>query len=366
MQRNMYTFTISKRTDIVKVLELLHGNTRHEPKRLSVERVMAQIKSSSPKTIFLSPPQKSVVKTIAHPSWLIGYNSLGGKTYVDHALPLEQLSHVRVEMNETSRKTLVDVQNRIDAFTVQEFAHYLAGLIDSDGHIEKNRAVQISFHLHDVALPYAIQRRIGHGVVDLVKAARTAVYRSRQQGMVYIAWLVKGRLHHPKHIAQLKSRLLPRAHVDSQMARYGTPPPILPPFKSYWFAGFAEGDGCFVMKGSCGITRGFLEVSQVEPVLLDMIQSHFGRGSRHVKVRKQGFASGSSIGVWYSSNLGVTLACIRYFDRFPCMGQKHVEYVFWRLAVKLRESRCRLGPGGKMVLYGLKSILSCIRKRGLM
>lgn len=175
MQRNMYTFTVSKRTDIVKVLELLHGNIRHEPKRLSVERVMAQIKASSPKTAFLSPPQKSVVKTIADPGWLTGYNSLGGKTYVDHALPLEQLSHVRVGMNETSRKTLVDVQNRIDALTVQEFAHYLAGLIDSDGHIEKNGAVQISFHLHDVALPYAIQRRIGHGVVDLVKATRTTV-----------------------------------------------------------------------------------------------------------------------------------------------------------------------------------------------
>ena len=362
MQRNMYTFTVSKRTDIVKVLELLHGNIRHEPKRLSVERVMAQIKASSPKTAFLSPPQKSVVKTIADPGWLTGYNSLGGKTYVDHALPLKQLSHVRVGMNETSRKTLVDVQNRIDALTVQEFAHYLAGLIDSDGHIEKNGAVQISFHLHDVALPYAIQRRIGHGVVDLVKATRTTVYRSRQQGMVYIAWLVKGRLHHPEHIAQLESRLLTRAHVDSQMARYGTPPPILSPFKSYWFAGFAEGDGCFLMRR----TEVILEVSQVGPVLLDMIQSHFGRGSRRVKVRKQGFASGSSIGVWNSSNLEVTLACITYFDRFPCMGQKHTEYLFWRLAVKLRESGCHLWPVGKRMFSGLKSILSRIRKKGLM
>ena len=361
--RKMYTFTVSKRTDIVKVLELLHGSIRHEPKRLSVERVMAQIKASSPKTLFISPPQKSVVKTIAHPGWLIGYNSLGGKTYVDHALPLELFSHVHVEINDTSKKILMDVQNRIDALTVQEFAHYLAGLIDSDGHIEKNGAVQISFHLHDVALAYAIQRRIGHGVVDLVKSTRTAVYRSRQQGMVYIAWLVKGRLHHPGYIAQLKSQLLTRKNVDSQMARYGTSPPVLPPFESYWFA---EGDACFAMKIHYGTVRGLFEVSQVEPILLDMIQSHFGRGSRHNKVRKQGFASGSPIGVWQSSNLEVTLACIAYFDRFSCMGQKYTQYLFWRPAVKIRESKCHFSFAGKMVLYGLKSILSSIRKNGLM
>lgn len=187
-QRNMYSFTVSKPADIVKVFEVLHGNIRHEPKRLSVERVMAQIKASSPKTVFTSHVQKSAVSTTAHPDWLIGYNSLGGKTYVDHALPLEQLSHVHVKINQRSRKTLANVQTRIDALTVQEFAHYLAGLIDSDGHIEKNGAVQISFNLHDVALAYAIQRRIGHGVVDLVKAARTAVYRSRQQGLEELLW----------------------------------------------------------------------------------------------------------------------------------------------------------------------------------
>lgn len=72
------------------------------------------------------------------------------------------------------------------------------------------------------------------------------------------------------------------------MARYGTSPPVLP--QSYWFA---EGDACFAMKIDYGTVRGLFEVSQVEPILLDMIQSHFGRGSRRNKVRKQGFASGS-------------------------------------------------------------------------
>lgn len=177
--------------------------------------------------------------------------------------------------------------------------------------------------------------------------------------MVYIAWLIKGRLHHPNRISQLNLRLLTRGNVDSQMARYGTPPSILPPFQSYWFAGFAEGDGCF-------LTRGVFELSQVEPILLDMIQSHFGRGSRWVKVRKQGFASGSSIGVWNSSNQNVTLACIKYFDRFSCRGQKHTEYLFWRLLVKLLEAKWHSKSAKTMVVSGLKSILSLIRKEGLM
>lgn len=377
VKRGMFSFTVTHRHDVVKAIDSLRGNMRFEHKRCRIEEVIPQIKSASPKTVFLSNEiQKTPVKTVANASWLIAYNSKGGKPYKDYALPVETVPDVcagaetslsgKQEMPCTvSDQNMQNVLKRLHALSLQEFAHYLAGYLDANGHIEKRGYISMSMHANDVTLAKAIQHRIGAGDVRLVKGNKTAVYHSRKEGMVYIAWLVKGRLHHPVRVEQLHSRVLSRPHIQKEMARYGTPPPILPPFESHWFAGFSEGDVSFVIKsrhtGRCDMT---LEIEQVEPRILDMVQSAFGRGSRWKKVREQGFAPGRAIGVWGSSNLQVNLACIAYFDTFSCIGQKYMEFLSWRAGVKLTEKGHHLDPAGMHKLLSLQATLSRMRKQG--
>jgi hypothetical protein len=50
-----------------------------------------------------------------------------------------------------------------------EFGHYLAGLIDGDGHFSSAQQLVIVFNSLDIQLAYYIRERIGHGTVRKVK-----------------------------------------------------------------------------------------------------------------------------------------------------------------------------------------------------
>jgi Homing endonuclease len=47
--------------------------------------------------------------------------------------------------------------------TKEEFGYFLAGLIDSDGHIRKNGSVVIAFNVKEVSVAYYLKKIIGSG-----------------------------------------------------------------------------------------------------------------------------------------------------------------------------------------------------------
>ena len=75
----------------------------------------------------------------------------------------------------------------------EEFAFYLAGLIEGDGSI-KNKAINITiaFHLNDAPLAYYIKKRIGYGVIDKLKNKNALIYRANLEGSIVIAKLING------------------------------------------------------------------------------------------------------------------------------------------------------------------------------
>ena len=164
------------------------------------------------------------------------------------------------------------------------FAHYLAGCIDGDGWFNKNESVGIAFHTHDRCLALWIRDRIGSRQVRKEKEL-TLVYKTNSIGIVYIAWLVKDRLHHPKRVANMTTPVLTRTVRDKAegrdthtlMAEYGPPHPILPPFESNWFAGFVQTYGFFQTKIPDGI-RVMVTIDRKDPYVLNMIHGHFGGG----------------------------------------------------------------------------------------
>ena len=75
----------------------------------------------------------------------------------------------------------------------EEFAFYLAGLIEGDGFInDKAINITIAFHLNDAPLAYYIKKRIGYGVIDKLKNKNVLVYRANLQGCIVIAKLING------------------------------------------------------------------------------------------------------------------------------------------------------------------------------
>ena len=240
------------------------------------------------------------------------------------------------------------------ALTEEMFAHYLAGLIDADGHFSASPQCVISFHHTDRSLAFFIKSRIGYGNVTPVKHKQALNYIcTHQQGLSYIAWLVKEHLRHPSKQKQLITRVLSHDWCCKNMLRYGPSFLRQSAFASHWFAGFVEGDGSFQIKTRHDI-RVMLQLDQKERLLLDLIHQMFGG---YLGYRKE------TNTFYYSSTSFVrAFALVKYFDRFQLLGRKCVDYRHWRKCVLLISQKKHLTDIGRKKVLELKAKLSLLRR----
>jgi len=93
--------------------------------------------------------------------------------------------------------------------TEDDFGHYLAGLIDGDGHISTAQQVVISFHSDDAPLAYYVKGRLGFGSVRKVKNKRALVLVvASRLGVERIMRLVNGKLRVQHRFEQAVNRIL--------------------------------------------------------------------------------------------------------------------------------------------------------------
>nr|AOC61567.1 putative LAGLIDADG homing endonuclease [Gloeotilopsis planctonica] len=60
--------------------------------------------------------------------------------------------------------------------TKADFGHFLAGLIDSDGHIRKNGFVVIAFHSKEISVAYYLKKVLNSGSVYKIKNRHAVTY----------------------------------------------------------------------------------------------------------------------------------------------------------------------------------------------
>jgi hypothetical protein len=239
------------------------------------------------------------------------------------------------------------------AMTQQMFAHYLAGLIDADGHFSKIPQCVICFHVSDRSLAFFVKTRIGYGSVTPVKDKQAFVYVcAHRQGLAYIAWLIGPHLRHPSRKEQLLTRVLSHPWCQEALGMYGQSFPLVCAFGSHWFAGFVEGDGSFQIKTSRDI-RVALQIDQKDVFLLDLVKKEFG-GSLGFREK---------MNTWYysSTSFDRAFALVKYFDRFQVIGRKRLDYVHWRKCVLLISQKKHLTEEGRANILALKKKLVILR-----
>ena len=69
----------------------------------------------------------------------------------------------------TNRKKLSVHRPNKKNYDLNSFSHYLAGLIDGDGHISKIGHIVISFNIIDIKSAWAIRSRLKYGSVRNVQ-----------------------------------------------------------------------------------------------------------------------------------------------------------------------------------------------------
>jgi LAGLIDADG DNA endonuclease family protein len=88
----------------------------------------------------------------------------------------------------------------------EQFGHYLAGLIDGDGHFSSKQQLVIVFHKLDVSLAYYIKERVGFGSVKKVKNKNAyLIIIAAREGLEKVINLINGKIRTENMSAQARA-----------------------------------------------------------------------------------------------------------------------------------------------------------------
>nr|NP_705622.1 orf307 [Schizosaccharomyces japonicus]AAN37915.1 orf307 [Schizosaccharomyces japonicus] len=241
-----------------------------------------------------------------------------------------------------------------------EFGHYLAGLIDGDGHFSSR--FSICFNIADSHLAYYLQRRLGFGYVYKVKDKNAVNFTvSDRLGIEIVISLINGKFRTESKFKQL-TRLLeaPKFNRFSKTIKLslnkGTSPKD---FDNYWLAGFSDADASFqikLVKRSASRTEVRLnyQVDQKTDYLLCMIKNLFGGYVGH---------RGSQNTAYYGSTSYTSAdKVVKYFDHYHMLSTKFINYLQWRKVYTLIKTHQHLTPKGLKRIQKIKSIMNSQNK----
>ncbi len=90
-----------------------------------------------------------------------------------------------------------------------EFGHYLAGLIDGDGHFSSAQQLIIVFNSLDIQLAYYIRERIGHGTVRKVKDKNAVLMIiASKKGIETVIKLINNKFRMLSKLEQINKNIL--------------------------------------------------------------------------------------------------------------------------------------------------------------
>lgn len=231
--------------------------------------------------------------------------------------------------------------------------HFLVGLIDGAGHINKLGYIVVCFHDKDISLAYYIKTMIGYGTVKKVQFKRCYTYVcSHPRGLSIWADLLRHKLKHSSKIDMYNQRLCPKLGCESSIYVSSN---LL---NDHWLAGFIQADGSFQIKYLRQTLRTevrlVLQISQKKRFLLDLTQNVFG-GS--IGYRKSNDS-------YYYSTVGFNNAfqLINYLDHYQVMSSKLQSYWLWRKTYIYIQKGLHLTSIGLLKIQKKKLALTNLKK----
>jgi hypothetical protein len=111
--------------------------------------------------------------------------------------------------NSVIKKISVHVSTHLKPINLNEFGHYLAGLIDGDGHFSNQNQLIIVFNEQDASLAYFIKGKIGYGNIYKVKNKKAVILViSKKLGIINVLNLINGKIRSENKLNQIKKNIL--------------------------------------------------------------------------------------------------------------------------------------------------------------
>ena len=267
--------------------------------------------------------------------------------------------------SETLRSETVDAEN-INPVSVHvpthlkpandhQFGHYLAGLIDGDGHFSSKQQLVIVFHSLDVSLAYYIKKRLVFGSVKKVKDKKAFILIiAAKKGIEKVLTLINGKIRTETKLNQINNNIL----SHSSYAKFGKSLNFIlnkdNNLKNHWLAGFSDADASFQIKilnrNRRYEVRLNFQIDQKKNSILLLIKDFLGGNI--------GYRSSQDTYYYGSTSFGSAKNVLEYFDYFHLLSTKHINYLKWRKAYLIIQSRNHLNTDGFEKIIKLKNTMN--------
>lgn len=224
-----------------------------------------------------------------------------------------------------------------------QFGHYLAGLIDGDGHFSLQQQLVIVFSELDVSLAYYIKSRIGFGQVKKVKDKNACLYvLSNIDGIIKVINLINGKLRTYNKYKQVINRIVSNSKYTDYKISFTINNTSC--FYNYWLAGFSDADASFqikiisrIMSSKPEIRLNF-QIDQKDKNILLIIKEFLGGNI--------GYRESQDTYYYGSTSFGSARKVINYFDTYHLQSSKYLNYRKWRKVYGLIENKEHLTEKG--------------------
>jgi hypothetical protein len=206
----------------------------------------------------------------------------------------------------------------------EQFGHYLAGLIDGDGHFNSKQQLVIIFSSPDVKVAYYVKKRLGYGYVNKLKDKNAYLFIvSKKDGIIKVLNLINGKLRTVNKFNQVKNNILSNSKYSEQNLKFLINETNN--FYNHWIAGFSDADTSFQIKiinkkdrPKSEIKLNF-QLNKKDTNVLLLIKKVFGGNI--------GYSKSQDTYYYGSTSFGSARKVIKYFDTFHLQSSKHINYL---------------------------------------
>lgn len=246
------------------------------------------------------------------------------------------------------------VPTHLKPTTDNDFGHYLAGLIDGDGHFSSAMQLVIVFHSLDASLAYYIKERLGFGNVRKVKNKKAVILViSKREGILKVLSLINGKIRSHNKLDQINKNIFSNSYYSLQNTTLAFDINVDQDLNNGWLAGFSDADGSFQIKLINKIkteVRLNFQIDQKNKDLLLLIKNFLGGNI--------GFRKSKNTYYYGSTSFGSAYNVINYFDHFHLLSSKHINYLKWRKAYICIQNREHLKDLGLEKITKLKNTMN--------
>jgi len=249
---------------------------------------------------------------------------------------------LKSETSETIRDNTENIKNisvhvptHLKPLNDEQFGHYLAGLIDGDGHFSSKQQLVIVFSSPDVQLAYYIKKTIGFGHVNKVKDKNAYLYIiSNKQGIIKAINLINGKLRTFNKFNQVISNILANPNYMEENIEFKINDSN--DFNNHWIAGFSDADASFQIKVVNRNNRPKPEIRLNFQIACSAFPKGDEKDNNVLSLIKELFGGNityNNLEDYYTYNLesfGSARKLIKYFDSFHLQSSKHRDYLSWR------------------------------------